>query len=160
MIRVVPRVAVIGSMCVALLVLSTSTATAKPASCAVLEIHAKKGPPKMAKALPPKLARQLRRPPFSSWKNFRVVRAVRRVFADPGVRHKIGLQRGSLMLHRLPNANNQYKLLFVLKNPRGKRVLRTKVGVSPKTYFLVAGLRLEPGSRDGIQVIALSCMPK
>ena len=160
MIRVLQRVAVVASVCLALLTLSASTASAKGASCAVLEIHAKKGPPAMAKTVPKKLARQLNRPPFSSWKNFRVVRAVRRVFAKPGVRHKIDLQRGSLTLHRHPNANNQYKLLFVLKNPRGKRVLKTKVGVSPKTYFLVAGLRLKRGSNAGIQVIALSCMPK
>jgi len=160
MIRVAKRVAVVAAVCLSFLLVNSSSALAQPASCEVLEIHAKKAPAKMAKTVPAKLARQLKRAPFTTWKNFGVVRAVRRVFKNAGATHKIALQRGSLELRRHKNANNQYKLMFVLKNKRGKRVLKTKVGVSPKTYLLVAGLPLKRGSRDGMQVLALTCTPK
>ncbi len=153
------RLALAGAFGIALLVLTAAPASAQKASCAVLEVHANKGAAAMPKTIPPKLARKLQRAPFTAWKNFRMVSAVRRPFAKAGASQKIALRRGSLELRRHPNANNQYKLMFLLKNSKGKRVLRTKVGVSPKTYFLVAGLPLKKGSRDAIQVLALTCMP-
>jgi len=156
-IRFATRLGLVAIVCVALLGATSTVARAKQASCAVLEIHASKGKRHMAKNIPVRLARKLRRAPFTAWQSFTVVRAVSRPFAKPGAAQSIALERGSLALRRFPNANNQYKLQFVLKNRKGKRVLKTRVGVSPKRFFLVAGLPLRRGSRDAIQVIALSC---
>lgn len=171
-LRVALSVVVIATLWIA----GTTDARAQNAACTVIEVHASQAPSPRAPGvqcqrrsrgrglvcvgaeIPPRLARKLKRPPFSSWRTFRVAQMVRKSF-QPKTSHAIPLQAGSLVIRRHSNANHQYKFAVILKNPRGKRVLRTKIGVSPRSYFLVAGLPLGRPRGRGMQVLALTCRP-
>lgn len=141
----------------------TATAVAAPAAhadsvtCSIIEIEASTGePPAIDGALKP-LEKKLRKPPFSSWNNFKQLgsQSVSLEAMKPGT---VGLVHGqaTLLLRELSTGGGKKARLslgITLDDQDRKRVLDSKVNVDAGEYF-VAGRSL-PGNKG--HLVALTC---
>lgn len=134
--------------------------SADQAACKIFEIKATNEPGGVDPALRP-LARKLKKPPFSSWKTFRLLK-----------RHDQVLQRmkqldlklvtGSRMglLYREKSGGKQTKvrlrLSFTLDDKHGKRKLDGTINVDSGDYYLIGGDEVEGGT----YIVAVSCTAK
>ena len=136
-------------------------APAKPAAdqaaCKIFEIKATNEPGGVDPALRP-LAKKLKKPPFSSWKTFHLLK-----------RHDQVLQRmkqldlklvtGSRMglLYREKSGGTKTKvrlrLSFTLDDKHGKRKLDGTINVDSGDYYLIGGDEVEGGT----YIVAVSC---
>lgn len=146
--------------CVAVLALSGS-ASADTAQCKILEIKASAGAPNIDAALKP-LEKKLKKPPFSGWKNFKLVKAhsvnaeqmkqANQTLATGG---KLGL----LYRDRSDSAGKKTRLriAMTLDDAAGKRRADISLKVDSGDYTLIGRDAAKDGSTH---VLAISCSVK
>lgn len=139
------------------------TAPAAPpsnvADCSFYEIEASNGTPSVDKALKP-LSKKLRKPPFSSWKTFKLLKRhakqleKMKSFALPLVTgSKLGL------IYRDRDATNPAKKVrlrftFTLDDKSDKRMMDGTIKVDSGDYYLIGGQQTKAGAT---YIIAVSC---
>lgn len=158
MSRLMSRLAMVAAL--ALVAVPTAVRADKPArddeaSCQVLEVKASNDGEEIDAELKP-LARKLKKPPFSAWKRFRLLkrhdRAVTRMKATdldlvPG---------GKLSILYREQAGGRLRLTFTLDDKSGKRLFNGTVNLDVGDYSLIGGEPF-PGEGDATYIIGVSC---
>ncbi len=147
-----------GAVAVLLSIVAVPTARADGnVTCAIIEIEASSADaPSMDAALAP-IEKKLRRPPFSSWNNFKQLGS-QSLTLEPMKPGSTGLVHGkaTLLLRELTTAGGKkprVSLGVTLDDGGGKRVLDSKVAVDAGDYLVVG--RSLPGGKG--QLVALNC---
>ena len=128
-------------------------------TCAVIEIEASTSdPPAMDGALK-SLEKKLRRPPFSSWNNFRQL-GTHTLALEPMKSGSLDLVHGraTLILREVATGAGKkprISLGVTLDDDNGKRVLDSKLGVDAGDYLVVG--RSLPANKG--HLVALTCAP-
>jgi hypothetical protein len=156
-LRTIVRGLVAGALLVAATAAAAPLAHADTVNCSIVEIEASTAePPSMDAALKP-LERKLRKPPFSSWNNFKQLgsQSLSLETMKPGA---VTLVHGkaTLILRDVqpPGAKkSRLSLGISLDDDGGKRVLDSKVNVDAGDYFVVG--RSLPASKG--HLVALTC---
>jgi hypothetical protein len=136
-----------------------AAAHADAVTCSIIEIEASTAaPPSMDPGLKP-LEKKLRRPPFSSWNNFKKLgaQALTLETMKPAVASLVH-GKATLILRDMqpPGAKkSRLSLGISLDDDAGKRVLDSKVNVDASDYFVVG--RSLAGNKG--HLVALTCAP-
>ena len=133
-------------------------AAADSAPCSILEIEASNGKESVDPELKP-LGRKLKKPPFSSWKTFKLLK-----------KHQVSLQRGKQLSQALVTGARmgllyrdksdtegkkvRLRLAFTLDDRNGKRKLDGTIKLDAGDYYLIGGDELKGG---GTYIVAVSC---
>jgi hypothetical protein len=147
------------AMAIALVGLAAEARADGPVACTVLEIEASTAEPPAMDGELKVLEKKLKKPPFSSWNNFKRLGA-HAVTLEPMKAGSLTLVHGKAgLLLREVTARDKKKprvqLGITLDDADGKRVLDSKVNVDAGDY-LVVGRSLRGGKG---QLVALTCKP-
>lgn len=131
------------------------------ASCTVLEIEASNSGKGIDKALQP-LAKKLKKPPFSAWKSFKLLkRHQRNVVRMKAFTLKLVNKGKMSLLYRdaSGSAHNKtrLRLSLTLDDAKGKRKLDLTIKLDSGDYYLIGGDPLKDG---GTYILATSCEAK
>jgi hypothetical protein len=128
------------------------------AACEIFEIKASNDGDGVDPALRP-LARKLKKPPFSSWKSFKLLKR-----HDKSVERmktlNLGLVTGSKLTLLFRGASGgqrnktRLRLTFTLDDKNGKRKLDGTINIDSGDYSLIGGDTIEQG---GTYIVAVSC---
>jgi hypothetical protein len=128
------------------------------AACEIFEIKASNDEGGVDPALKP-LGRKLKKPPFSSWKSFKLLKrhdkSVERMKAL-----NLGLVTGSKLALLFRGASGgqtnktRLRLTFTLDDKNGKRKLDGTINIDSGDYSLIGGDSIEQG---GTYIVAVSC---
>lgn len=126
------------------------------ASCQILEIRASNEAGGIDKALEP-LAKKLKKPPFSAWKTFgllkkhdRSVAKMKSVDLDLVPGGKLSL----LYREKSAGAKPRLRLSFTLDDKSGKRLFNGTVNLDVGDYTLIGG---EPLDGDATYILGVAC---
>ena len=126
--------------------------------CAIFEIEASNGKPGVDAALRP-LAKKLKKPPFSSWKTFKLLKQHAKTVARMKALN-LPLATGSKMslLYRdvvvVEGKKPRIRLDFAVDDKSGKRKVDGKINLDSGDYYLIGGDELQGG---GTYIVAVSC---
>ena len=139
---------------IALAVARPAAADEDSASCHLLEIRASGGGSEIDAALKP-LARKLKKPPFSAWSRFALLKQHRRA----AVRMKavdVELVTGGKLslLFRDKGGKGRLRLTFTLDDKSGKRLFNGTVNLEGGDYTLIGG---EPLDGDATYILGVTC---
>ena len=158
--RTFVRVLMAGALASAAMIVAVPAARADGGvTCAIIEIEASTSdPPAMDSALKP-LERKLRKPPFSSWNNFKQLGA-HTLALEPMKSGALDLVHGkaSLILREVATGGGKkprISLGVTLDDETGKRVLDSKLSVDAGDYLVVG--RSLPANKG--HLVALTCQP-
>lgn len=133
-------------------------AQADQAACTFFEIKASNAEPGIDSQLKT-LARKLSKPPFSSWKTFKLVKRhdkkLERMKAED-IRLADGSKLQALYHQRSGGTKARFSLSVTLDDKNGRRALDTKISVDAGDYFLIA---MSTGSESS-DILALTCNSK
>lgn len=136
-------------------------APADTATCGVFEIEAKNDKPGIDKQLKP-LEKKLKKPPFSSWKTFRLLKKHNKKLAKMKAQ-SIDLHTGGKMslLYRDKTGGQEKKvrlrLTVQMDDSDGKRKLNSTLKIDSGDYSLIGGEELDSG---GTYIVAITCSAK
>lgn len=138
------------------LVLGARSARAQSVACEVLEVSATTGSPEIPASLN-RLAKKLKRPPFTSWNRFALL-STRAQTMQLQVPEAIGLSRGGAELlvrgiERGDNRRARISLAVTMTDAKRRRVVDTRATIDAGDFFAV-GYSLP--NNDG-HLIAISC---
>jgi hypothetical protein len=134
------------------------TAPPQQVDCAIFEIEASNGKPGVDAALRP-LAKKLKKPPFSSWKTFKLLKQHAKTVARMKALN-LPLATGSKMslLYRdvvvVEGKKPRIRLDFAVDDKSGKRKVDGKINLDSGDYYLIGGDELQGG---GTYIVAVSC---
>ncbi len=153
--RTIFRGLVAGALTLAALTAAAPAAHADTVSCSIIEIEASTAEPPAIDGALKQLEKKLRKPPFSSWNNFKQLgsQSVALETMKPGA---IGLVHGkaTLLLREVAAGKKaRLSLGIALDDQDGKRVLDSKVNVDAGEYLVVG--RSLPANKG--HLVALSC---
>jgi hypothetical protein len=145
-----------GIVALAATVVAAPAAHADTVSCTIIEIEASTAePPAVDAALKP-LEKKLRKPPFSSWNNFKQLgsQSVSLETMKPGAFALVHGKAGLVLRDVTGDARRpRLSLQITLDDGAGKRVLDSKVTVDAKDYLVVG--RSLPENKG--HLVALTC---
>jgi hypothetical protein len=146
------------AMAVALAWAQPARAQGDAASCTISEIEASNGEGGVDPALKP-LERKLKKPPFSSWKTFKLLASHTASLTKGKAVEQSLAPGGSLSLLYAENKQDKDKkmrlrLKFSLDDKDGKRTASGTINIDSGDYAIVGGQKLPSG---GTFVIAFSC---
>lgn len=156
------RLVITTAAALAILVASGPAAHAQDrATCTVLEIQASNQGKGIDNALKP-LAKKFKKPPFSSWNTFKLLKRHKKV-AQQMKALSIKLVPGSTLslLFRSATSSKKKKdrlrLTFTIDDKNGKRKLESTMNLDSGDYYLVGGDSL---SEDSVYILATACSVK
>lgn len=128
------------------------------AECTVLEIKASNDGSKIDPALRP-LAKKLKRPPFSAWKRFELLKKHEREVQQMKSLNLRLINKGKMsLLYRDAdsdkNKKTRLRLSITLDDASGKRKLDLTIKLDSGDYYLIGGDPLKGG---GTYILATSC---
>jgi hypothetical protein len=126
------------------------------ATCEILEIKASNEADEIDPALKP-LARKLKKPPFSAWKRFSLLKKHQRVAAKMKAVDVDLVPGGKLsLLYRELSAGKKprLRLQFTLDDKTGKRLFNGTVNLDAGDYSLIGG---EPLEDDATYILGVTC---
>lgn len=119
---------------------ATASAQDPSASCSFLEIKASNDSGDIDAKLKP-LTRKLKRPPFSSWKSFKVVAehtATLTHMKAQDVTLELGGKLSALLRNRSAGSKARMEVGLTIDNKKGKRAFGSKVTVAAGQYLIIA----------------------
>jgi len=136
-------------------------ASADDAECSVLEIKAQTGDGGVDKELKP-LERKLKKPPFSSWKTFKLLKKhAHKVAQMKALNLKLVPGSSMSILYRdkstAEGKKPRLRMSFTLDDKDGKRKVDATIKVDSGDYYLIGGDPLDDG---GTYILAISCAAK
>jgi hypothetical protein len=136
---------------------AVARADAEKASCQVFEIKASNDDGGVDAALKP-LAKKLKKPPFSAWKRFALLKKHDKAAVKMKAVELRLVPGGTLSILYRERANAKGKarlrLTFTLDDKGGKRLFNGTVAVDVGDYSLIGGETLEDGAT---YILAVSC---
>jgi hypothetical protein len=147
-----------GAALAALAALATPAEAQQHADCAVLEIKASNDGKGVDPALRP-LEKKLKRPPFSAWKSFKLLKRHAKKVARMKELNLALVSGGRMsLLYRDASSDSKSKtrlrLSLTLDDKDGKRKLDLTIKLDSGDYYLIGGDSLEDGST---YILATSC---
>lgn len=157
------RALLIAAICAAALALAPAAALAEgeSAACQIFEIKASNDEGPIDRELKP-LERKLKRPPFSSWKKFELLKRSDRTLARNTSTNLKLVPGGRLSLlfrdlTREEGKKPRLRLTFTLDDRDGKRKLDGTINLDSGDYYLIGGDELPAG---GTYILAVGCRAK
>ena len=126
-------------------------------SCSILEIRASNDPGGVDRELAP-LERKLKKPPFSSWKSFKLLKRHEKTLEKMKALN-LGLVTGGKLALLFRGAsggqasNVRLRLTFALDDKAGKRQLDGTINIDSGDYSLLGGDSIEGGT----YIVAVTC---